>query len=128
MAFSSSPFKSFFFRETGIGCLLNITIKSETEINIDTHFFALNHSFPNNLGSRGITRSSARKRPFSLNNRRRASNPLNLPFNFSIPTTLEINLMLLASRRSLYSRWGSFVIKHTAVSRGSTRGCSRGLR
>lgn len=74
-----------------------------------------------------MTLSSARKSPFSFNNSRRASNALNFPFNFAIPTTRDINLMFLLSRRSLYSRCGSFVIKQIDVVLGSTRGYSIGL-
>lgn len=92
-----------------------------------THFLASNHFEPSNFGSNGMTLSSARKSPFSFNNSRRASNALNFPFNFAIPTTRDINLMFLLSRRSLYSRCGSFVIKQIDVVLGSTRGCSIGL-
>lgn len=72
--------------------------------NRNTHFFALKNRLPNSLGSRGTTRSSAKNRPFSAKSILLASNGLNLPFNFSIPTTREMKLILCEARRSLYSR------------------------
>lgn len=93
-----------------------------------TYFLASNHFEPSNRGRRGITRSSARNMAFSFNSSRRASNALNFPLSFSTPTTLDMNLMPCRSRRSLYSRWGSLVIRHTPDVRGSTTGYFRGLR
>lgn len=71
--------------------------------------------------------SSARNIPFSLSSIRRASYGLNLPLSFDIPTTLDMNLIPFPSNKSLYSRCGSFVIKHIGVVLGSTSGCLIGL-
>jgi len=110
MARSSSPFRSLRVKQTGMGC-----------------FFASNHFEPNNFGNNGMIRSSAKNRPFSLRSILLASNALNFPFNFSSPTTREINLILCVSRRSLYCRCGSLVIKQTEVVRGSTKGWTIGI-
>lgn len=91
------------------------------------YFFASNHLLPNNPGRSGTTLSSARNMPFSLSSILRASKGLNLPLSFVIPITREINLIPCDSSSSLYSRWGSFVIRHTAFVRGSMSGCSIGL-
>jgi hypothetical protein len=129
IARSSSPLRSLRVRHTGIGCLHTRARKEIFQSNIAiAHFFAWKNFLPRSPGSSGTTRSSARKRPFSCKSSRRASNGLNLPFSFVMPTTRLINLMPCDSRRSLYSRWGSLVIKHTGVVRGSTRGCLIGLR
>ena len=74
-----------------------------------------------------MTRSSARKSAFSRSKARRASNDLNFPLSFSIPTTRLINRTPVSSRRSLYSRCGSLVIRQMADVRGSTRGYFIGL-
>ena len=92
-----------------------------------TYFFALKKAFPRSFGNSGITRSSAKNKPFSFKSILRASNGLNFPLSFSTPTVLEINLMLCDSNRSLYSRCGSFVIKHIGVVRGSISGWDNGL-
>ena len=86
------------------------------------YFLALKKAFPRSFGSNGITRSSARNKPFSLRSILRASKGLNFPLSFWIPTTREINLMLCVSNKSLYSLCGSFVIKHIEDVRGSMRG------
>jgi hypothetical protein len=127
MALSSSPFRSFLVRQTGMGCLQRIIIKSTKEEFNSTHFLASNHFEPSNGGSNGMTRSSAKNIPVSLRSNLRASKDLNFPFSFATPTTLEINLMPWDWRRSLYSRWGSLVIRQTALVRGSTMGCTIGL-
>ena len=93
-----------------------------------TCFLASKNFLPRRPGSNGTTRSSARKRSFSLRSKRRASKGLNLPFSFVTPTTREMNLMLFASSRSLYSLCGSLVMRQTGEVRGSTRGCARGLQ
>ena len=67
------------------------------------HFLALKNAFPSSGGSNGITRSSARKRSFSLRSNLRASNGLNLPLSFVIPTTLETKRIFFSSSKSLYS-------------------------
>lgn len=92
-----------------------------------THFLASNHLLPKSPGNKGMTRSSARNIPFSLSSIRLASKGLNFPLNFVMPTTRDINLIPLDSKRSLYSRWGSFVIKQIGDVRGSTSGCTIGL-
>ena len=83
--------------------------------------------FPRRRGRRGMTRSSARKSAFSRSKARRASNDLNFPLSFSIPTTRLINRTPASSRRSLYSRCGSLVIRQMDDVRGSTRGYFIGL-
>jgi hypothetical protein len=93
-----------------------------TVVDEPTYFLALKKAFPRSFGSNGITRSSARNKPFSLRSILRASKGLNFPLSFWTPTTFEINLMLLDSNRSLYSLCGSFVIKHIGVVRGSISG------
>lgn len=93
----------------------------------DTNFFAVKNIFPSRRGRRGMTRSSARKSVFSRSKARRASNDLNFPLSFSIPTTRLINRTPASSRRSLYSRCGSLVMRQTADVRGSTRGYFIGL-
>ena len=127
IARSSSPFRSLRVKQTGIGCLEFYYARRNWEENLDTHFLASNHFVPSNFGSNGIIRSSAKNRPFSLRSILLASNALNLPFNFSTPTTLEMNLILCVSRRSLYCRCGSLVSRHTELVRGSTRGWTMGL-
>lgn len=92
-----------------------------------TNFFAVKNIFPSRRGRRGMTRSSARKSAFSRSKARRASNDLNFPFSFSIPTTRLINRTPAFSRRSLYSRCGSLVMRQTADVRGSTKGYFIGL-
>ena len=87
-----------------------------------TYFLALKKAFPRSFGSNGITRSSAKNKPFSFKSILRASKGLNFPLSFWMPMTLETNLTLLDSSRSLYSRCGSFVIKHIEVARGSISG------
>ena len=104
-----------------------LLLEKKEENFFDTHFLASNHLEPNNFGNNGIIRSSARNRSFSLRSILLASNALNLPFNFSTPTTLEMNFMLCVSRRSLYCRCGSLVSRHTELVRGSTRGWTMGL-
>jgi hypothetical protein len=93
----------------------------------DTNFFAVKNIFPSRRGRRGMTRSSARKSAFSRSKARRASNDLNFPLSFSIPTTRLINWTPASSRRSLYSRCGSLVMRQMADVRGSTRGYFIGL-
>lgn len=93
----------------------------------DTHFFAAKNAFPSRRGRRGMTRSSARKSAFSRSRARRASNDLNFPLSFSTPTTRLTNRTPAFSRRSLYSRCGSFVMRQIADERGSTRGYLIGL-
>lgn len=97
--------------------LAGVTVVNET-----THFLALKKALPRSFGSNGMTRSSARNKPFSLRSILRASKGLNFPLSLLIPTTREINLMLFDSNKSLYSLCGSFVIKHIGVVRGSMRG------
>ena len=126
MACSSSPFRSLRVKRTGMGCLEYFRLE-ETEKKIYTHFFASNHLEPNNFGNNGMIRSSAKNRPFSFRSILLASYALNFPFNFSTPTTLEMNLILCVSRRSLYCRWGSLVNRHMDVVRGSTKGWTMGL-
>ena len=127
MARSSSALRSLRFKFTGIGCLSPMHELERCKASIKAYFLALNHFEPRRRGKSGMTRSSARNMPFSLRRSRRASYALNFPFNFSSPTTRDMNLMLCRSRRSLYSRCGSLVIKHTPDVRGSTRVCFRGL-
>ena len=128
MARSNSPLRSFRVKHTGIGCLVD---RSVIGINqgklLPSHFFASNHLLPKIPGNNGTTRSSARNIPFSFSNIRRASKGLNLPLSFVIPITREINLIPFDSIRSLYSRWGSFVIRHIEDVRGSTREWTIGL-
>ena len=116
-------------RHTGIGCLKYVVVSAwrAKKNNEGTHFFASKNFLPNNPGSKGTTRSSAKNKPFSCRRSLRASNGLNFPFNFVMPTTRLINLMPCESSKSLYSRCGSFVIKQTEDVRGSTRGCFKGL-
>jgi hypothetical protein len=93
----------------------------------NTHFFAVKNIFPSRRGRRGMIRSSARKSAFSRSRARRASNDLNFPLSFSMPTTRLMNRTPACSRRSLYSRCGSFVMRQIADERGSTRGYLIGL-
>lgn len=106
----------------------NQSISTKT-INIEncTHFFASNHLLPRSPGRRGVTRSSARNKAWSLSSILRASYGLNFPLSFVMPITLDINLIPWVSSRSLYSRWGSFTIRQTADDRGSTSGWTIGL-
>ena len=126
MARSSSPLRSFRVRDTGIGCLRRDQIINSYMLRT-AYFFAVKNIFPRRRGRSGMTRSSARKSPFSRSSARRASNGLNFPFSFSTPTTRLMNLTPACSRRSLYSRCGSLVMRQTAESRGSTRGYLTGL-
>jgi hypothetical protein len=110
-----------------MGCLQT---SSTHEIILDkfmTYFFASNHIFPSSLGKSGMIRSSAKNKPCSRRSCRLVSNGLNFPLSFSSPTTRAMNLIPSASSLSLYSRWGSLVIRHIGVVRGSTIGYLMGL-
>eukprot|EP00961_Rhodomonas_salina_P231211 3123077-Rhodomonas_salina.2 len=102
----------FFFSKNTLPAEVQRVQRSEKRGEWNAEFVENVVDEPIKWGSSGRTLSSARNKSYVPHSCRCASYCLNLFRNFEIPMTREIPVMPCAAILSLYSRCGSFTIRH----------------